>query len=213
MLGRDRRRVPPGAVGVRVDVRRGVPPVRTVRPGDVPELWTEDAFGGRSGGPDDWVSRVIEFPFVNPQTGPFFVEGAEPGDTLAIHFVSIEPSRDWAASCTVPLFGALTSTSRTATLQEPLPEVVWIYEVDGAARTVTYRSSDGAHSTELPLDPMHGTVGVAPASLEAREIVARPRCARGEHGHPRDADGRDLLPGRERRGRAVLDRGRSLPSG
>jgi hypothetical protein len=62
----------------------GVPPVRTVRPGDVLELWTEDAFGGKVRGPGDWISHVIEFPFVNPQTGPFFIEGAEPGDTLAM---------------------------------------------------------------------------------------------------------------------------------
>jgi len=149
----------------------GVPPVRKVKPGDVLELWTEDAFGGKVRGFDDLVSKVIEFPFVNPQPGPFFVEGAEPGDTLAIHFVSIEPSRDWASSCTVPLFGALTSTHQTATLQEPLPEVVWIYEVDAAKRTVTYRARAGEYAVELPLDPMHGTVGVAPASFEARSSL------------------------------------------
>ena len=149
----------------------GVPPVRKVKPGDLLELWTEDAFGGKVREVDDLVSRVIEFPFVNPQTGPFFVEGAEPGDTLAIHFVSIEPSRDWAASCTVPLFGALTSTHQTATLQEPLPEVVWIYDVDAGKRTVTYRARAGEYAVELPLDPMHGTVGVAPASFEARSSL------------------------------------------
>jgi acetamidase/formamidase len=149
----------------------GVPPVRKVKPGDVLELWTEDAFGGKVRAVDDLVSRVIEFPFVNPQTGPFFVEGAEPGDTLAIHFVSIEPSRDWAASCTVPLFGALTSTHQTATLQDPLPEVVWIYEVDAGKRTVSYRARAGEYAVELPLDPMHGTVGVAPASFEARSSL------------------------------------------
>jgi acetamidase/formamidase len=149
----------------------GVPPVRKVKPGDLLELWTEDAFGGKVRGLDDLVSRVIDFPFVNPQTGPFFVEGAEPGDTLAIHFVSIEPSRDWAASCTVPLFGALTSTHQTATLQQPLPEVVWIYDVDAEKRTVTYKARAGEYAVELPLDPMHGTVGVAPASFEARSSL------------------------------------------
>ena len=149
----------------------GVPPVRKVKPGDLLELWTEDAFGGKVREVDDLVSKVIEFPFVNPQTGPFFVEGAEPGDTLAIHFVSIEPARDWAASCTVPLFGALTSTHQTATLQEPLPEVVWIYDVDAGKRTVTYRARAGEYAVELPLDPMHGTVGVAPASFEARSSL------------------------------------------
>jgi acetamidase/formamidase len=149
----------------------GVAPVRRVRPGTVMELWTEDAFGGKVRSASDLVSVVIDFPFVNPQTGPFFVEGAEPGDTLAIHLVSIEPSRDWAASTTIPLFGSLTTTHATAGLQEPLEEVVWMYEVDRAARTVTYRSLRGDHVVELPLDPMHGTVGVAPASFEARSSL------------------------------------------
>jgi acetamidase/formamidase len=149
----------------------GVDAVEKVGPGTVMELWTEDAFGGRVGSTDDLVSEVIEFPFVNPQTGPFYVEGAEPGDTLAIHFVSIEPSRDWGASTTVPLFGALTSTHATATLQEPLPEIVWIYELDAAERTVRYRARQGDYSVDLPMDPMHGTVGVAPASFEARSSL------------------------------------------
>jgi acetamidase/formamidase len=108
---------------------------------------------------------------VNPQTGPFFVEGAEPGDTLAVHFISIEPSRDWAASCTVPLFGALTTTARTAMLHDPLPERVWIYDVDRDARTVAYHATEGDHTATLPLDPMHGTVGVAPAAFEARSSL------------------------------------------
>ena len=146
----------------------GVPPVRTVKPGTIMELWTEDAFGGKVRGSEDLVSKVIKFPFVNPQTGPFFVEGAEPGDTLALHFVSIEPSRDWAASTTIPLFGSLSQTRATAGLQDPLPEKVWMYEVDTKRRIVTYRALHGDHSVELPLDPMHGTVGVAPANFEAR---------------------------------------------
>jgi len=146
----------------------GARPIRTIKPGTILELWTEDAFGGKVRGPEDLVSRVIQFPFVNPQTGPFAVEGAEPGDTLALHFVSIEPSRDWAASTTIPLFGSLTSTPTTAGLQDPLPEKIWMYEVDAKRRTVTYRALRGEHSVELPLDPMHGTVGVAPANLETR---------------------------------------------
>jgi acetamidase/formamidase len=149
----------------------GVKPVASVRPGTVLEVWTEDAFGGRVRGPEDVVSRVVEFPFVNPQTGPFHVEGAEPGDTLAVHFVSIEPSRDWAASTTVPLFGALSATHTTAMLHEPLPEVVWIYQVDRRRRTVTYQAAAGDYTVELPLDPMHGTVGVAPGAFEARSSL------------------------------------------
>lgn len=149
----------------------GVQPVRRVRPGSVLEVWTEDAFAGKVRGTDDLVSRVIDFPFVNPLTGPFSIEGAEPGDTLAVHFVSIEPSRDWAASTTIPLFGALTSTHVTATLQEPLPELVWMYDVDRSARTVTFRTKTDGTEIVMPLDPMHGTVGVAPANLEVRSSL------------------------------------------
>jgi acetamidase/formamidase len=149
----------------------GVPPVARITPGTVLELWTEDCFAGRVKGPGDLVSEVCEFPFLNPQTGPFYVEGAEPGDTLAVHFVSLEPSRDWAASTTVPLFGALTSTHLTATLQDPLPEVVWIWELDRAKGTCQFTARDSDFTAELPLNPMHGTVGVAPANLEVRSAL------------------------------------------
>ncbi|WP_199432921.1 acetamidase/formamidase family protein [Qaidamihabitans albus] len=155
----------------------GCPPVARLRPGDVVELWTEDCYGGNVRAATDLVSRVCEFPFLNPQTGPFYVEGAQPGDTLALHFVSIEPSRDYAASTTVPLFGALTSTHETATLQDPLPEVVWMYELDRARRTATYRPRSGGREVVMPLDPMHGTVGVAPAGMEARSAIVP-----GSHG-------------------------------
>ncbi|MCW2598334.1 MAG: acetamidase, partial [Frankiales bacterium] len=149
----------------------GAAPVRTVRPGTVLELWTEDCFAGRVRSKNDLVSVVCDFPFLNPQTGPFFVEGAEPGDTLAVHFVSIEPSRDWGASTTVPLFGALTSTTATATLQPPLPELVWMWHLDRAARTARFSALDSDFTIDLPMDPMHGTVGVAPANLEVRSAL------------------------------------------
>jgi len=146
----------------------GRPPVRTVRPGDVVELYTEDCFGGRVRSVSDLPSVVCEFPYLNPVTGPFHVEGAEPGDTLALHFVSITPARDWAVSSTFPHFGALTSTHTTATLQPPLEERVWRYDIDIAAGIVRYHARRSDLSVELPLDPMHGTVGVAPAAFESR---------------------------------------------
>lgn len=149
----------------------GGEPVARVKPGTVLRLWTEDAFAGRVRGEDDLVSQVCEFPYLNPQTGPFYVEGAEPGDTLAVHLVSIEPSRDWAASTTVPLFGALTSTHLTATLQEPLPELVWIWQLDRAARLCRFTGRRSEVTVDLPMDPMHGTIGVAPANLEVRSAL------------------------------------------
>lgn len=149
----------------------GAAPLARIAPGTVLDLYTEDCFAGRVRSEKDLVSEVCEFPFLNPQTGPFHIEGAEPGDTVAVHFVSIEPARDWAASTTVPLFGALTSTHTTATLQPPLPERVWIWQLDRARGTALFQARDNDLQVELPLDPMHGTVGVAPASLEVRSAL------------------------------------------
>jgi acetamidase/formamidase len=85
--------------------------------------------------------------------------------------VSIEPSRDWAASTTVPLFGALTSTHLTATLQDALPELVWIWELDSGKGLCRFTARDGDFTADLPMSPMHGTVGVAPANLEVRSAL------------------------------------------
>ena len=147
----------------------GAAPVMKVKPGDVLELWTDDCFAGLIETVDDLPSEKITA--FNPQTGPFYVEGAEPGDTLALHFVSLEPARDWAVSTTFPLFGSLTSTTRTVTLQEPLPEIVWRYEVDRSRGTVRYQARNGDETIDLPLDPMHGTVGVAPVGGEVRSSL------------------------------------------
>lgn len=59
---------------------------------------------------------------LNPQTGPIYVEGARPGDTLTVEIVEIEFTRDFAASAHIPYFGGLTNTDRTALLNDPLPE-------------------------------------------------------------------------------------------
>lgn len=149
----------------------GVAPLARITPPAVLEVFTEDCFAGRVRSEKDLVSEVCEFPFINPQTGPFYIEGAEPGDTVAVHFISIEPARDWAASATVPLFGALTATHVTALLHDPLPELVWIWELDRAARTCRFRARRGDYTVELPMEPMHGTVGVAPANLEVRSAL------------------------------------------
>ena len=149
----------------------GAPPVLRVRPPAVLEVYTEDAFFGRVRSETDLVSEVCEFPFVNPQTGPFYIEGAEPGDTVAVHFVSITPARDWGASTTIPLFGALTGTHVTALLNDPLPELVWLWHYDRAAQTCRFTPRHGDFTVDMPMNPMHGTVGVAPASLEVRSAL------------------------------------------
>jgi acetamidase/formamidase len=149
----------------------GVAPVASVRPGTVIDTWTLDCFGGAVRTAADLPSQVCDPRLLNPQTGPFYIEGAEPGDTLAVHFVSITPRGGQGVSSTVPLFGALTATSTTALLHAALPERTWIYEIDVAASVVRYAARDTTFTADLPLDPMHGTVGVAPALGEVRSSL------------------------------------------
>jgi acetamidase/formamidase len=149
----------------------GVEPVASLAPGSILETSTIDAFGGRLRSADQRATQLFDTRYANPQTGPFYIDGAEEGDALAAHFVSIEPRENYGVSANLPLFGALTATSVTALLHEPLPEMTWIYGIDRDARVVRYEAHDSDFRVELPLDPMHGTVGVAPALHEVRSSM------------------------------------------
>ena len=149
----------------------GAAPVATVEPGTVLSTWTLDCFAGRVRSTSDLVSQVCDPRFLNPQTGPFFVAGAQPGDTLAVHFRSITPREARGVSTTVPLFGSLTATTFTAMLHDPLPERTWVYEIDREAGVVRYDALDSPFQVDLPLDPRHGTVGVAPPLGEVRSSL------------------------------------------
>jgi amidase len=140
-------------------------PMARVEPGQRVVVHTEDAFESRIKTPDDLPSGALATAkFLNPQTGPIFVEGAEPGDTLAVRMEGIEPKRDYAVSCYVPYFGGLTSTTLTRTLQEPIPEKVYVWDLreDNAGR---YLINDEI-GIRLPWEPFVGTIAVAP-DLEA----------------------------------------------
>jgi acetamidase/formamidase len=149
----------------------GVEARASIRPGSILDTSTLDCFAGQMHSVDDHASEVCDPRYLNPQTGPFYVEGAEPGDVLAVHFASIEPRNTFGISTTVPLFGALTASGFTAMLHSALPEMTWVYGIDKEARTVRYEARDSRAIYELPLDPMHGTVGVAPALSEARSAL------------------------------------------
>jgi acetamidase/formamidase len=153
----------------------GVPPVMRISPGTALRLWSDDAFGGVLRSVEDLSSAKVDLRFVNPQTGPFYVEGAEPGDTLVLHLVALEPARDWGASAAIPFFGGMTSTDRVVTLQDPLPDTTWIYELDRERNTVAFAARHSDHRLELPVSPMLGTVGVAPAGGEARSSLVPDR--------------------------------------
>jgi acetamidase/formamidase len=133
-------------------------PVAHVKPGETVAVYTVDAFENRITRDTDIPSSILGR-YLNPQTGPIFIEGAEPGDTLAVHILDIEPTRDWAVSAFIPYFGGLTSTNFTRTLQEPLPERVWIYKLADGVLTHNARLS-------FPWRPFLGTMATAP-DLEA----------------------------------------------
>lgn len=153
----------------------GVPPVLRVRPGTALRLWSDDAFGGALRSVDDRSGERVDLRFVNPQTGPFFVEGAQPGDTLVLHLAAVEPARDWGASAAIPFFGGLTSTDRVVSLQDPLPDTTWIYELDRQRGLLTFSARHSALRVDLPVAPMLGTIGVAPPAGEVRTSLVPDR--------------------------------------
>jgi amidase len=144
-------------------------PIATIARGETVAIYTVDAFGDVITDETKLPSKTLGL-YLNPQTGPFFIDGAEPGDTLAVRIENIEATRDWAASCTVPFFGGLTSTNLTQMLQDPLEERVWIYKRN-AAGNWQYRDK-----WEIPWAPFFGTIGTAP------HIEAIGALAPGDHG-------------------------------
>jgi acetamidase/formamidase len=153
----------------------GAKPIFSVKPGTVMRLWSEDAFNFALTSVDDMPSQKIDIRYVNPQTGPFYVEGAEPGDTLVIHIVDLEPARSFGASTTIPFFGGLSATDKTAMLHDALPEATWIYHVDTKTNQVGFQSRFGNQEFALPIETMLGTVGVAPAGGEVRSSLVPER--------------------------------------
>ena len=104
----------------------GHEPVLKLKPGDILVTTTRDAFSNKISREDQKASDMIHMPEVNDQTGPFFVEGAEPGDTLVLHLIKVIPDRDYAVSTHIPHFGALSGETYTSMLNDPLPEKTYI---------------------------------------------------------------------------------------
>src|SRR5256885_1177310 len=141
-------------------------PIARVRPGERVVIQCEDAFESRIRSVRDVPSQALAgAKFLNPQTGPIYIESAQPGDTLAVRIEDITPTRDFAVSCLIPYFGGLTSTAVTRTLQAPLEERVWIWQLkDG-------RLWNDELGLSLPWMPFMGTLAVAP-DLEAITTLA-----------------------------------------
>jgi amidase len=143
-------------------------PVLRLKPGDVLETNTLDAFGNALQKPGDTLSMVKGD---NPLTGPFYIEGAKPGDTLAVKVLDLEVDSNQGVGAFGPGFGALNSTNYTPMLGPPLPEKIWFYPIDHATNTATFKALDSNFSVKIPLHPFFGCIGVAPAGGEARSSI------------------------------------------
>jgi acetamidase/formamidase len=132
-------------------------PVLTVKPGDSVMVETLDAFGGKVKNERTRPSRVLKFPNVNPLNGPVYVEGAEKGDALKIEIKSIKPRgpQPRGTTCLLPLFGGLSSTQKSPTLQDPLPEIV-------RKVNVTEKEVSWSRRIRFPYDPFIGSIGTSP---------------------------------------------------
>jgi amidase len=143
-------------------------PVVRLKPGDILDTNTLDCFGNAIKKPGDTLSMAKGD---NPLAGPFYVEGAEPGDTLAVKILDLQVDGDTGVGAFAPGFGAINETNYTPMLHAPLPEKVWIYPINHADNTATFKALDSDFSVKIPMHPFFGCIGVAPANGEARSSV------------------------------------------
>jgi acetamidase/formamidase len=131
-------------------------PVLTIADGDTVHTTTIDA-----GGIDE--KGVGRSPGGNPQTGPFYVEGAMPGDTLAIHIMRLRLNRSWADSDD-RLVRSAVNTNLAIVMKDTGKQVFWHLDPDKGIATP---EKSGAHMKNyaVPLRPMLGCVAVAPNEL------------------------------------------------
>lgn len=149
-------------------------PVLHIADGDSVSTTTVDARGF------DASDRQVA-PRGNPQTGPFFVQGAEPGDMLALHLDRLTPNRErgWSAASLAP---NVVDPEYVVKLPE---QRIADWKIDSAAGTAALVSPvTGRTPLTLPLAPMLGCFGVAPPRGQAISTATS-----GEHGGNMDYRG------------------------
>jgi acetamidase/formamidase len=143
-------------------------PVARLKSGDILETNTVDCFGNAIQKPGDTLSMAKGD---NPLTGPFYIEGAEPGDTLAVKILDLKVDGNQGIGALAPGFGAINSTNYTPMINPPIPEKIWFYPIDHAGNTATFQALDSKYTVKIPLHPFFGCIGVAPSGGEARSSV------------------------------------------
>lgn len=134
-------------------------PALTVEPGDLIHLQTWDCFAGQVVEDKD-LTKEIDDSKVNPATGPIYINGAEPGDSLAVTILEIVTQERGVARC------FLGEGQLSHLLSGPHGR---FFEVKDGLITMNEKVS-------FPASPMLGVIGVAP---ESGEIATMPA---GRHG-------------------------------
>ena len=133
------------------------PPALRIKLGERIVTKTADAAGV------DWNgTQVAQGP--NPQTGPFFVEGAEPGDMLVVSIEKLEINRASGYSSSLLAPYAVDPAALIARVDREPRRVNWILD---KAKNAARLDGNDIGGLELGLRPMLGCVGVAPARKEA----------------------------------------------
>src|SRR5437764_6617484 len=128
-------------------------------PGDTVRTWTVDA-----GGTDSKGERRSQGG--NPETGPFYIEGAMPGDTLVVKLNRVRLNRDSAASGDRIIPTALNAAYIQRTKYDEKFNSNWVLDREkGVARLK--QPSEHLKNYTVKLQPMLGCIAVAPPGHQA----------------------------------------------
>ena len=140
------------------------PPALHVKPGDRVVTKTIDAAGV------DWNGKQVGTG-PNPQTGPFYIDGAEPGDVLVVSIEKLETNRAIAYSGSLLSPYTVDPAAIASRVDRDAKRLTWT--IDKARAIARLDQTDvQPGGIELPLRPMLGCVGVAPARKEAISTAA-----------------------------------------
>ena len=153
-----------------------IPPAARVASGAVVEAFTHEATGGQlhlGSSVEDLAS--LDFDRIHTLTGPVYVEGAAPGDVLAVTLLEVEPG-DWGWTAVTEGFGFLDG--------EGIPLGLKTYAIDREAGSVAF--TDGVR---IPLAPFPGVMGVAPPPEAGVLSTIPPRANGGNMDDPHLVEG------------------------
>ena len=126
-----------------------IEPNLSVSPGQSVEIETIDSSGGQLNARSTLNDlSSLSFDKVNPVTGPIYIEGAKPGDAVAVTFLDFQPS-GWGWTANIPGFGLLADQFTVPALH------IWKYD--------SFSMKPALHGPggKVPLKPFVGTIGLA----------------------------------------------------